>query len=252
MGPDELDAIVALLDDVARRIATTLAEVDDWGLAGTVAGQHHSDIAADAVAVEHLLAAGVGVLSEETGLHHAEREVVVVVDPLDGSTNAAQGIPWYAISLCAVDGDGPLAALVVDVPRGVRWTATRGGGAARDGLSIRCGQVTNVGDALIGISGMPPRNLGWRQFRALGASALDLCLVADGTIDGFIDCSDHAHGPWDYLGGLLVCQEAGALVADGFGRDLVVLEHAARRTPVAAGTPELQAELVRLRQGFHP
>jgi fructose-1,6-bisphosphatase/inositol monophosphatase family enzyme len=54
-----------------------------------------------------------------------------------------------------------------------------------------------------------------------------------------MDCSWNAHGPWDYLGGMLVCTEAGALVADAHGRDLVTLEYTDRRTPVAAGTAEL-------------
>ena len=61
--------------------------------------------------------------------------------------------------------------------------------------------------------------------------------VADGVLDGFVDCSVDAHGPWDYLGGMLICREAGAVVADALGRDLVVLEHAGRRTPVAGATP---------------
>ena len=91
----------------------------------------------------------------------------------------------------------------------------------------------------VGLSGLPPTHLGWRQFRALGAAALDLCAVASGTLDAFIDCSLDAHGSWDYLGGLLVCQEAGAFVAEAFDRELVVIEHGARRTPVAAATPAL-------------
>jgi fructose-1,6-bisphosphatase/inositol monophosphatase family enzyme len=83
--------------------------------------------------------------------------------------------------------------------------------------------------------------------RALGAVALDLCTVAAGRFDAYVDFSRNAHGPWDYLGGMLVCQEAGASVADAFGRDLVCLEHDDRRTPLAAATPELMAELVALR-----
>jgi fructose-1,6-bisphosphatase/inositol monophosphatase family enzyme len=103
---------------------------------------------------------------------------------------------------------------------------------------------------MVGLSGMPPQRLGWKQYRALGAVALDLCAVADGTLDGYLDASRSAHGPWDYLGGLLVCREAGAAVADGAGRDLVVLEHAARLTPVAGATPELLAELLAARATF--
>ena len=104
--------------------------------------------------------------------------------------------------------------------------------------------------ALVGLSGFPPRWLGWRQYRALGAAALDLCAVACGVLDGYIDCSRNAHGVWDYLGGLLVCQEAGAHVVDAFSRELVVRERAGEAHPVAAATPSLLAELVEARVSF--
>ncbi len=58
-------------------------------------------------------------------------------------------------------------------------------------------------------------------------------------LDGYLDCSWNAHGSWDYLGGMLVCLEAGASVVDAEGRELVVLDHEARRTPIAAATPAL-------------
>jgi fructose-1,6-bisphosphatase/inositol monophosphatase family enzyme len=71
--------------------------------------------------------------------------------------------------------------------------------------------------------------------------------VASGGFDGYLDCSVDAHGPWDYLGGLLVCQEAGAFVADADGRDLVARGHGDRRTPVAGATEELQEQLLAVR-----
>jgi fructose-1,6-bisphosphatase/inositol monophosphatase family enzyme len=231
--------LVDLLHDAAGAIGVALSSLDDWGLAGTRAGQYHSDLAADAAAMEVLGKGGVGVLSEESGLHDADRDLVVVIDPLDGSTNAARGIPWYATSLCAVDGDGPRAAVVVDLPRSRRYVAVRGGGATLDGEPLAPTGATVLRESVVGLSGFPPRWLGWKQYRALGAMALDLCAVADGTLDGYIDCSASAHGPWDYLGALLVCREAGAPVADAFDRELVVLAHDARRTPVAGATPEL-------------
>ncbi len=101
----------------------------------------------------------------------------------------------------------------------------------------------DLGDAIIGFSGLPPGHGGWRQFRALGAAALDLCAVADGTLDGYVDI-DRAHGVWDYLGALLVCREAGATIADAVGEDLVVLEHGARRAPIAAATVELADQML--------
>ena len=228
-----------MLDDAAAAIRAALGALDDWGLAGTKPGQYFSDLAADAAAVEVLLGHGLGVLSEETGRHHPEREITVVVDPLDGSTNASRGIPWYATSLCAVDREGALAALVVNLPGNISFRAERGAGASADGKAISPSTRTALNESLVALSGYPRRYLGWYQYRALGAAALDLCAVASGVVDAYMDCSWNAHGPWDYLGGMLVCQEAGACIADAQQRDLVTLEHTERRTPVAAGTRAL-------------
>ena len=235
--------LVELLHETALAVRAALEGVDDWGLAGPDAGhrgQHLSDLAADAAALEVLGQADVGVLSEESGWTGVDgSDVVVVVDPLDGSTNAAHGIPWFATSLCAVDREGLRAALVVDLPHGRTYTALRGAGAAVDGVPIRPSMCTDTRDAFVGISGLPARPLGWRQFRSLGAAALDLCAVAEGVLDAYVDCSVSAHGPWDYLGGVLVCIEAGAIVGDALGRELVALDPRARRTPMAAATQPL-------------
>jgi myo-inositol-1(or 4)-monophosphatase len=233
--------LVAVLDQTVAAVTAALGRIDDWGLAGTTDGQHHSDIAADAAALAVLDSAGLGVLSEESGRHHADREVCVVLDPVDGSTNASRGVPWYATSLCAVDDDGPRAAVVVNLASGVRYTAVRGRGASRDGSRIRPSSCAVMGNALVALTGHSSRHFGWYQYRALGAAALDLCAVGAGLVDAYVDCGPGGHGPWDYLGGMLVCLEAGAVVAEAAGRELVTLEHSARRSPVAAATPELLA-----------
>jgi fructose-1,6-bisphosphatase/inositol monophosphatase family enzyme len=244
------DRMLELLRRTADAIGQTLADLDDYGLVPGKSRTYLSDLAADRVAVDMLDGAGVGVLSEESGTRCLDREVVVVVDPVDGSTNASRAIPWYATSLCAVDSNGPLAAVVVNLAGGTRYEAVRHEGATRDGRPIGPSACESLGRAMVAISGFPPAPLGWNQFRALGAAALDLCAVADGTIDAYVDCSADAHGPWDYLGALLVCQEAGATIGDAAGRDLLVLEHAARRTPVAAATPRLFDEAIAARAGF--
>ena len=80
------------------------------------------------------------------------------------------------------------------------------------------------------------------------AVALDLCLVAAGVLDGSVDCVDEAHGVWDYLASVLICREAGVVVADLHGRDLAVLDHTARRTPIAGATVQLFDQLLAARQ----
>ncbi|MDE0654132.1 MAG: inositol monophosphatase [bacterium] len=241
MAPIAPEDLLSIFEETARSVAVALGSLEDWGLAGTRPGQHRSDIVADEVASRALLDAGLGVCSEESGLQGQDRPVIVVLDPLDGSTNAAQGIPWYATSLCAVDDGGALAALVVNLVSGEHYSAVRGGGAYRDGRPIRPSAVTSLADAVIGLSGYPPRHLRWRQYRALGAAALDLCSVADGRLDGFVDC--HSHGPWDYLGGALVCEEAGACVVDAAGSELTTTDPRARRSLLAAATETLLADL---------
>ena len=224
-----------------------LGDLDDWGLAGTRDGQYHSDLAADAAALAVFERAGVGVLSEESGRHRPDADINVVLDPLDGSTNASRGIPWYATSLCAVDAEGARAAIVINLATGDRFEAVRGAGATGNGAPLTPSGASSMGESLVALSGFPSRWLGWNQFRALGACALDLCAVAAGVVDGYIDCSWNAHGSWDYLGGLLVCHEAGAVVVDAHGRDLITLEHAERRTPVAGATAALVDEMLQAR-----
>ena len=242
--------LLEVLDAAADAVRAALDGLDDWGPAGTRAGQYRSDLAADEACLAVLDDAGLGWLSEESGVEHPARTVQVVVDPVDGSTNAARGIPWYATSLCALDADGPRVALVVDQARDRRYRAVRGGGATVDGRPLHPSAQTQLRRSVVGLSGYPNRYLGWKQFRALGAAALDLCAVAEGVLDGYLDCSPSAHGSWDYLGGMLICAEAGVPVVDAFDRDLVVLDHGARRTPVAAATPALLAELVAARRSL--
>ncbi len=106
----------------------------------------------------------------------------------------------------------------------------------------------DIGEAIVAFSGYPPAYAGWSQYRALGAAALDLCAVADGSLDGFVDCAASSLRPWDYLGAMLVCAEAGAPLAEATGRDLVVRTVDAHRVPVAAGSPRLLDVLVEARR----
>src|SRR2546423_15170394 len=118
-----------VLREAAVAVRTALDGLRDWGLAHTRPGQYRSDLVADDAALAVLDKAGLGVLSEESGLHHADRSVIVALDPVDGSTNASRHLPWFATSLCAVDDDGALAALVVNQATGESFQALRAGGA---------------------------------------------------------------------------------------------------------------------------
>jgi len=241
----DADRVLADLHAAADAVAAALDGHADWGPSGNRPDQYASDVVADEAVRGVLLPLGYGILSEESEVvESADGRPMVVVDPLDGSTNASRGIPHYAASLCAVDDEGPLAAVVLNLALGTRYEAVRGGGARRDGVALWRGDLPPLSEAIVGVSGLPASNPGWAQFRCLGAAALDLCAVADGTLDAYVDCVTDAHGVWDYLAALLVCQEAGVTVVDARGRDLCVLDRSARRTPVAAAGTTLHEALL--------
>jgi fructose-1,6-bisphosphatase/inositol monophosphatase family enzyme len=241
------DELLAVLHTAVDAVIDVLARQEDWSLTGLGNNQYHHDTVADAAAIAVLDAAGLAIFSEESGVHNPERPVMVVIDPVDGSTNASRGLPWWAVSLCALDSTGPLAAVVAGPPLGERFEAVRGKGARRNGKTIAPSKAVRLSQSIVAFNGYPASHYGWAQYRALGAAALDLCAVACGALDGFVDCSPASLAPWDYLGGLLVCHEAGAQVTELYGRDLVVREPGERRALVAAGTPALLDQLLAAR-----
>lgn len=244
------DAILAVLHAAADAVHQVLADNDDWGPSGVRATQYAVDLRADAAALGVLHAAGVRVMSEESGLTSPTGGgggLTVVVDPLDGSTNASRGVPWFATALCAVDSRGMRASVVANqAARDERWWAVRGGGALRNGSPVCTSGCTTLSSAVVGVSGLPNARPGWAQFRALGAAALDICLVASGALDAWIDFN--SHGSWDYLASLLVLRESGGADAELEGRDPVALDHRDRRTVLVAATATLLGEVVSVRR----
>lgn len=243
MAPDQiLDVFAQVARDV--RDAVNALAPEQRRVRTARKGQYGLDVVADVVALRGLHAAGFAVVSEESGYSGPDdAAITVVLDPVDGSTNCARGISYWAISLCALDATGPVAALVANQATGVSYHASRGTGAFRGGHRIRPSPVQHVEDAVVALSGLPARMLPWKQFRALGCAALALCDVAAGGIDGYVD-GGRWHAPWDYLGALLICQEAGAPLVDLAGEPLVTTDVTARRQLVAAATPQLLEALL--------
>ncbi len=243
MSPDDL---LELFDDAAGRVRAAVNAIPEAerGARTDRPGQYAADLVADEAALAVLHRAPAAVLSEESGSTGSPRsEVTIVVDPIDGSTNFARGIPYWATSLCAVDGAGLVASLVVNHATGTTTRAVRGQGATRDGDQIVPSAVEDLTGALVAYNGMPGGRFEWHTYRSLGSGALALCDVAAGVLDGFADAAAY-HAPWDYLGSLLACREAGAAVTELTGEELVTVDGAARRQLVVAGTDSLLAQVV--------
>ena len=237
--------MLGVLDDAVQAIRQALDGLSEWGLAGTRPGQYHLDLAADGAALPILHGAGFAVLSEESGMTgESTSRFLAVIDPVDGSTNAHRKIPFYATSICVLDAEGPLVGLVVNLATGTRYAAVRGGGADRDGAALKPSGCQELSSAIVGISGFPGHHPGWAQFRTLGAASLEFCAVAEGVLDAYMLVGRSTLYGWDYLAGLLICQEAGAVVVERDGAELVVRDDAPRR-PIVSATAQLAAQLLK-------
>ncbi len=243
--PMEPGALIEMFGDVCEEITRAVNPIRGAERRARTnrPGQYAIDLVADHAALEVFYGRDLTIVSEESGVSGMPNaNITVVIDPIDGSSNASRDIPYWATSLCALDQDGPLVAMVVNHATCVVNTAVRGQGAFRDDEKLTATDVTRVENAFVALSSFPSRMLQWKQFRALGSCALALCDVAAGVFDGYLD-SASVHAPWDYLGGYLICLEAGAHVIDVQERPLGISDPNARRHLVAAGTTQLLGAL---------
>lgn len=240
----DLAPIAALALDVAREAGALIKASRDAGVEIATTKSSGTDIvtAADR-ASEQLISArvhaarpGDGILGEEGADSAGSTGVRWVVDPIDGTVNYAHGLPAYAVSI-GVEVDGRTAVgVVVNPATGVEYTAVRGGGAFRNGVPIRSAAPVPLETALVGTGFSYERELRVSQtqtfsrllpqiadVRRFGSCALDLCAVAEGSLDGYVE--EGIGGAWDYCAGALIAEEAGAdveVLTGVFGRILVV------------------------------
>lgn len=227
MNPGDL---LVAATDVSRRAGELLLDLFARGVEverkGDVDLVTRADRASEALIVEELgrRFPDHDVLAEEGG--GGSRGIgrpLWIVDPLDGTTNFAHGVPLWTISVAVLAEGEILAGVVHDPNRGECFTASRGGGAFRNGQRIRVSQERTLSDALL-VTGFPydvrtsdVDNLDHfvafmkraRAVRRLGSAALDLAWVACGRFDGFWEHKLHA---WDMAAGALLVAEAGGLV----------------------------------------
>jgi len=250
------------VDDLtlARRAAAAAAAVirDHAGrprnpdFKGAVDPVTAADREAERVLVETILAEHPddGILGEEGSARDGTTGRRWVIDPLDGTVNFLHGIPQVAVSVALEDADGALVGVVLDVFRDEEFTATRGGGAHRDGSPISVSSTARLGDALVS-TGFPydrqsraaeyGGHVGAvlahvRGLRRMGAAAIDLAWVACGRYDGHWEVNLHA---WDVAAGFLLVREAGGVVTAPDGGT------ATHEALVAAG-PSLHEEFRRV------
>ena len=186
------------------------------------------------------------IMGEEGEDHPGTSGVRWIVDPIDGTVNYLYGLPDWAVSIAAEIDEEIVAGVVVNGSSGVEYAAARGAGATRDGRPIGVRPTPPLAERLV-LTGFGYRSdvrthqatcvaallPHVRDIRRMGSCALDLCHVADGSGDAYVE---EGPSPWDYAAGGLVLTEAGGRFALLAGRLREVSPEAATNALVV-GTP---------------
>ncbi len=193
-----------------------------------------------------------GVLAEESGASGGAGRLRFIVDPLDGTTNYAHGLPHFSVNVGVQDERGLVAGATLDPLREELFLAARGSGAWLNGEAIAVSTEPELGRALL-CTGFPydvhqrpelPLRLfaaymaRARAIRRMGSAALDLAYVACGRFDGFWEMKLK---PWDLAPGVLLVREAGGQAADFDGGDRML-----EVGEICAANSALHAELLRI------
>lgn len=166
-----------------------------------------------------------GILSEESGLHEVNgADFVWCVDPLDGTTNFTHEIPFFAVSIGLLYRKEPVMGVIYNPFLQEIFCGVKGGGAMRNGVTIRVSKVDALNKAVLATGfaydrrDTPDNN--YAEFcgltaqtqgvRRMGSAALDLAYVAMGRFDGFWE---RGLNSWDIAAGVVLVQEAGGKVS---------------------------------------
>jgi len=204
---------------------------------------------------------GDALLAEETGEHDGSAAGqtatsglgrVWVVDPLDGTINYANGIPFFCVSVALVVGGQPVAGVVRDPTRNESFAATIDGPATLNGREIRASDKDRLSDFVISMSlngrTAVARSRAVRRAirvsRSMGSASLALAYVANGRFDAFVQ--QGGLSTWDIAAAGLIADRAGALVTDLEGGPWFDVTAPSKSIGVMAAPVALHAELLRL------
>lgn len=266
---DWLEILIQCKENVRKRIRTHLKTLNepqpDLGKGAGGDPMKPVDLAAEKAIIEVLQqhCASFTLISEESGVKEfgeTPKRCYVTVDPIDGTTNLVRGLPFYATSI-AVSAAPVLstvyAGLVADLFLDTTYTALEGKGAYRDGEKLASSTVTSLDEAMIGldlntykVSEIAPQLTSLIQhtkhIRHFGANALELCYVAEGLTDAFVDIRGKLRTT-DVAAGILILKEAGGTVTTPEGQALDVKLDAKEKVKfVASGNAQIHKTILGL------
>jgi len=232
------------------RIAGTKESGEIVGMGKDGTPTKRIDKVAEDVALSVLRRYDVRIVSEEAGIV-GDGDVYVALDPIDGTFNATRGIPLYSVTLCFSKGNlgSAFFGYVMNLATGDEYY-TLNGKAFKNGERIEVSSKENVEDC-DAIFYYPFRNYGFKRLRIYGSAALEICMVAEGAMDCFIDVRRGGGRGflriYDVAGAIRIAQNAGAKVSDAKGNDLGSKKFdMEERMTVVVANPVLHEKILRL------
>ncbi len=204
---------------------------------------------------------GFTLISEECGIktYGPESNVHILVDPIDGSNNARRGVPYYAASIAILNGkrlDDLFAGYVLDLSSAKEYWAIKGKGSWCNGNKIECRGSERL-EMVAYEASVPKKDIdrilpvlrSAMKVRCLGATALDLAIMADDAIDLLLVATPARS--FDFAAGMLILKEAGGIITDMDGGDISGINAGLERTVplIAAANKNLHkmaVELIRM------
>jgi myo-inositol-1(or 4)-monophosphatase len=180
-----------------------------------------------------------------------------VIDPLDGTVNYANGIPFFCVSIGLVEDGRPVVGVVLDPLRGDRYAATADGPATLNGEAVRATDKEELGDfvvslAIIGRGAAARERRVAREVRIgrrMGSAALALAYVASGRFDAVVQ--NGGLSLWDIAAAGLIAERAGATVSDLHGGPWWNTDKRGPRLSIVAAPQPHHATLVELLRAAH-
>ena len=191
-------------------------------------------------------------LAEESGESGELSERLWVIDPLDGTVNYANGIPFFAVSIGLVVEGRPVLGVIYDPTRDELFSAVSGDGARLDGRPVRVPAGKRLVNSVVSL-GLPTSGFG-RQYRdirrqvritrAMGSAALSLAYLANGRFDAYVQWSKLSL--WDICAAGFIAIEAGATVTSALGNTWFGLGMPAKSIGLVAAAPQHHRTFVEL------
>jgi len=259
----DADEALGLSRDISHRVEKAIGSLSLED-AGRIVGMGADgtptkkiDELAEKAALDVIRAGGYSmrVVSEEAGeVIIGNADSTLVLDPIDGTTNATRGLPSYTVSIALANNNlsDVWFGYVYDFSSGREYYASRGEGAYSDGRKLAASRTSKLSESMLTLYGIHQKPelmceiaTSCKRLRMVGCASLELCHVASGAIEGYVDLRGKLR-TIDVAAGIIIVQEAGGNATDEDARPLADSIDVSPKLSVVAAPAPVHTQLIEM------